>query len=128
MALGPHFWDEEEPRIVLCQLSSLQEKSWIVSLFVPTEQQEMLVQDVVPVTADGGGPIEAVLIGVRPHFSILDESARIHSRILSSLSSLSEHSDKAARDALLSFSCHLRRGKVEQAYQVVRSFARYIFK
>lgn len=127
MTLGPHFWDEEEPRIVLCQLSSLQEKSWIVSLFVPTEQQEMLVQDVVPVTADGGGPIEAVLIGVRlPHFSILDESARIHSRILSSLSSLSEHSDKAARDALLSFSCHLRRGKVEQAYQVVRSFARYI--
>lgn len=127
MTLGPHFWDEEEPRIVLCQLSFLQEKSWIVSLFVPTEQQEMLVQDVVPVTADGGGPIEAVLIGVRlPHFSILDESARIHSRILSSLSSLSEHSDKAARDALLSFSCHLRRGKVEQAYQVVRSFARYI--
>ena len=117
-----HYWDEEEPRIVLCQAhpaSAGAEKSWLISFFVPADQQEILVQDVV--SANGA---DQLLIGVRlPQYFMLDEAARVQSRVLASLASLNEHSDKSARDALLSFSCHLRRGKVEQAYQAVRTFA-----
>lgn len=116
-----HFWDEDEPRIVICQLVG-KENSCLISLLVPTDQQELLVQDVIPMSADE-------LIGVRlPQYAVLDEATKIHLRLLSSLASLNDHSDKAARDALLSFSCHLRRGRVEQAYQAVRSFAKYAIK
>lgn len=111
-----HFWDEEEPRIVICQLIG-REKSCLISLLIPADQQELLVQDVVSMMADE-------LVGVRlPHYVVLDEATKIHHRLLTSLASLNDHSDKVARDALLSFSCHLRRGRVEQAYQAVRSFA-----
>lgn len=114
--LQVHYWDEDEPRIVVCQIAG-KENSCLVSLLVPTEQEELLVQDVVPMTTD--------LIGVRlPHYAIVDEATKIHLRLLDSLASLNDHRDKAARDALLSFSCHLRRGRVEQAYQAVRSFAK----
>lgn len=113
--LRAHFWDEEEPRLVICQLVG-QQTSCLVSLLTPTDQQELLVQDVVPMASEE-------LISVRlPYYMILDEATKIHQRLLASLASLKDHSDKAARDALLSFSCHLRRGRVEQAYQCVRSF------
>ncbi|KZS12398.1 Intraflagellar transport protein 140 [Daphnia magna] len=113
--LQAHFWDEEEPRIVVCQLRGNQ-SNCLVSLLVADDQQELLVQDVVPMAMDE-------LIGVQlPHYAILDEATKIHMRLLASLASLNDHSDKAARDALLSFSCHLRRGRVEQAYQAVRPF------
>ena len=114
-----HFWDEEEPRIVICQLYGT-ENSCLISLLVPADQQEILVQDVIPITTSDE------LIGVQlPQYAVLDEATKIHMRLLTSLASLNDHSDKAARDALLSFSCHLRRGRVEQAYQAVRSFAKY---
>lgn len=118
--LQAHFWDEEEPRIVVCQLRGNQ-SSCLVSLLVADDQQELLVQDVVPMAMDE-------LIGVQlPHYAILDEATKIHMRLLASLASLNDHSDKAARDALLSFSCHLRRGRVEQAYQAVRPFTKYVY-
>lgn len=116
-ALENHYWDEDEPRVVMCQLFG-KESSCLVSLLVPAEQETILVQDVIPINADE-------LIGVCiPHYAVLDEATRIHLRMLSSLASLNDHSDKVARDALLSFSCHLRRGRVEQAYQAVRSFTK----
>ena len=115
--LHAHFWDEEEPRLVVCQLVDQQRlTSCLVSLLMPADQQELLIQDVVPMGSD-----ELVSVHL-PYYMILDESAKIQQRLLSSLSSLKDHSDKSARDALLSFSCHLRRGRVEQAYQAVRSF------
>jgi len=49
----------------------------------------------------------------------------IETILLESLVSLEEYNDKATRDALLSFSCHLRQGYVQQAYQVVRFLKRY---
>lgn len=86
-------------------------------MLVSADQQEVLVQDVVSMANDE-------LVGIRlPHYVILDEATKIHQRLLTSLASLNDHNDKTARDALLSFSCHLRRGRVEQAYQSVRSFA-----
>lgn len=110
-----HFWDEEEPRIVVCQLTS-KDKSCLVSLMISPDQEDLLVHDVVSVPVD-------LLVGVAlPQYAVLDESAKIEMRTLTSLSSLEDHADKAARDALLSFSCHLRRGRIEQAYQCVRSF------
>lgn len=118
--LQVHFWDEDEPRIVVCQLTGKQ-NSCLISLLVTDDQQELLVQDVVPMATEE-------LIGVRlPHYAILDEATKIHMRLLASLASLNDHSDKTARDALLSFSCHLRRGRVEQAYQAVRSFTKYVY-
>jgi len=117
VTLGAHIWDEEEPRIVICQLNGLN-KSGLVSIFVPADQQELLVQDVVSLTIT-----DQLLIGVHlPQFVLLDETAKVVSRDLQSLAGLDDRSDKATRDAILSFSCHLRRGRVEQAYQAVRSF------
>lgn len=112
---------------MLCQLHSASNaKGWIISLFVPADQQEILVQDVIPLD-EIISSADQLLIGVRlPFYYILDQAARINSRVWTSLASLNEHSDKASRDALLSFSCHLRCGRVEQAYQVVRSLARFI--
>ena len=80
------------------------------------DQEDLLVQDVIEVPID-------MLVGVAlPQYAVLNESAKIKMRTMTSLSSLDEHADKSARDALLSFSCHLRRGRIEQAYQCVRSF------
>ena len=110
------FWDEEEPRIVLCQLNGEKSAS-LVSLFVTEDlSQDILIQDQVDIGEDFS------LIGIRiPKYTLLDASAKIHIRKLESLVPLEEHNDKATRDALLSFGCHLRRGRVEQAYQMVRS-------
>jgi len=118
VTLGAHIWDEEEPRIVICQLNGLN-RSGLVSIFVPADQQELLVQDVVSLTNT-----DQLLIGVHlPQFVLLDETAKVVARDLQSLAGLDDRSDKATRDAILSFSCHLRRGRVEQAYQAVRSFS-----
>ena len=114
-------WDEEESRIVLCQLAGLS-KNTLVSIFVSDESQELLVQDALDF--DGS---DATLVGVFiPKYVVLDQSARMHVRQLDSLASLDEHNDKSTRDALISFNCHLRRGRVEQAYQVVRSLNRSV--
>ena len=117
-----HFWDEEEPRIVLCQISDDQ-RSLLISLFITADSQEVLVQDAVSVG------IRQKLIGTNiPKVLVLDESIKIVALKLESLAALEEHNDKSTRDALLSFGCHLRRGRVEQAYQVVKSLSRYTFK
>lgn len=92
--------------------------SRLVSLLVSEDPlQDLLVQDQVDVAA-GAGPL--TLVGFRiPKYLMLDQSSKVHVRRLESLVPLDEHGDKATRDALLSFGVHLRRGQVEQAYQVL---------
>ena len=121
--IDSHCWDDEEPRFIVCQISTSNIASrTLMSIFVAADDdgENLLVQDTISIDAD------QCLIGVSiPKLAVLDADVKIRWILLQSLASLEEHNDKLTRDALLSFSCHLRRGYVQQAYQVVRFLKRY---